>query len=137
MNKKRNQIIEVLNNLLKELIADYKFNLDSCSTGSMGEWYALFTNEELSLEVFHDRGDCEYIQVKSKIRRRPRAHLRGFSLSHIRGFLEGKEDHYVFESLEEEVKWLIKNKEKVLDPSFINLDELNKWTIKAARKLLG
>lgn len=105
---------------------------------SMTAWAYYAETEEFRLDVERDRGGYVGINVGSKVRRKPRAHMRGpWSLSHLRGFLEGHSDHFVFADIEEKIRWLEDNLESLLDTSFLNSDELNKWAIKASRRMFG
>ena len=58
-------------------------------------------------------------------------------MSHLKGYLEGGKDHYLFESTEEEISWVEKNENQLFDSSFLNSDELNQWAVKASRRLFG
>ena len=79
----------------------------------MGEWYVNLEGTELFITVSHDRGGTTFIDIGTKIRRRPRAHIRYWSLGHIRGYLEGKDKHYSFSCIDEQIKWLLNNEEEL------------------------
>ena len=95
-----------------------------------------FENTEFIVGLGQDRIGYADIELGSKIRRKLRAHIRGpWSISHLRGYLEGRKDHYAFTSLAEEAAWFEKNDKTLFDSSFLNSDELNQWAIKASRML--
>ena len=67
-----------------------------------------------------------------------RAHIRGpWSMSHLRGYSEGIQNHYKFKSINEEATWLESNDKQLFDNSFLNSNELNKWAAKASGRLFG
>ena len=66
----------------------------------------------LMIVVGHDS-----ITIGSKIRSKPRAHLREWSMSHLRGFLENNPDHYRFSNLIEVSIWLKDNELMIFDSS--------------------
>lgn len=121
-----------------------RFNLhrtepSSADFSTMGGWYVGWENSEFVLTASQDRsGDVLSICVGSKIRRRPRAHMRGpWSLGHLRGYLEETPGHYIFESVEDQIGWLEANLDRLLDTSFLNSDELNAWAVNASRRRFG
>ena len=64
--------------------------------------------------------------------------MRGpWSMSHLKGYLDGGKDHYVFKSIGEEKSWLEENEIKLFDSSLLNSDALNQWAVKASRRLFG
>jgi len=104
----------------------------------MGEWYAYYENSEFVLGISQDRGDYIGIDLGSKIRRKPGAQMRGpWSMSHLRGYLDGKKGHFKFKNIREEVSWLEENEMGLFDTSLLNSDGLNQWAVKASRKRFG
>ncbi|MGZ0164694.1 MAG: hypothetical protein ACKVII_12280 [Planctomycetales bacterium] len=108
-------------------------------SSAMGGWYVGWENSEFVASASQDRsGDVLAICIGSRIRRRPRAQMRGpWSLSHLRGHLEGTPDHYIFESAEDQITWLESNLDRLLNSSFLNSDELNAWAVNASRRRYG
>ena len=107
--------------------------------GSMGGWCAEYMSDEFRVYAAQDRsGDTIQICVGSRIRRKPRAHMRGpWSLSHMRGYLDGIPDHYLFGDIEEQIAWFRANLATLLQTSLLNSDELNQWAGEAARRRFG
>ena len=104
----------------------------------MGEWFVFYENSEFVLGISKDRGGYIGIDLGSKIRRKPRAQMRGpWSMSHLRGYLDGKKDHFKFKKISEEVSWLEENEMKLFDTSLLNSDGLNLWAVKASRRRFG
>ncbi|HVW01375.1 MAG TPA: hypothetical protein VHB77_13575, partial [Planctomycetaceae bacterium] len=82
--------------------------------------------------------DAIHICVGSRIRPKPRAHMRGpWSLSHLRGYLDGNPGHFIFDDISEQIAWFRANIAKLLQTSLLNSDELNKWACEAARRRFG
>ena len=105
---------------------------------TMGEWYVYYENAEFILGVSQDRGGFTSIELGSKKRIRPGAHMRGpWSMSHLRGYLERIKDHYKFSSIKSEALWLESNLNLLFDSNLLNSDELNTWTVEASRRLFG
>ncbi len=104
----------------------------------MGEWFVYYENSEFILGIGRDRGGHISIDLGSRIRRKLRAHMRGpWSMSHLKGYLDEGKDHFIFESINEEVSWLEENEMTLFDSSLLNSDALNQWSVKASRRLFG
>ena len=102
----------------------------------MGEWFVHYENSEFILGISKDRGDHIGIELGSKIRRKPKAQMRGpWSMGHLRGYLEGKKDHFKFEDVGEEASWLEDNETELFNSSLLNSDGLNQWAVIASRRL--
>ncbi len=129
--------IEMTEQRLKRLIDRYGFVPGARDISAMGEWFVTLDNKEFTIVVSRDRAGHGAIELSSKLRPRPRAHMRQWSLSHLRGFVEGLKEHYVFKDLEEQFGWLEKNQEVLFDSTLLNSDALNKWAVKASRRLFG
>ncbi|MFO7603291.1 MAG: hypothetical protein R6X06_05685 [Gammaproteobacteria bacterium] len=124
--------------LVQKLISGYGFHMVKHDKSAMGEWYVYFESAEFILGVDQDRGGFTSIELGSKKRIRPRAHMRGpWSMSHLRGYLEGSKDHYKFPNIESEALWLESNQNQLFDSELLNSDELNKWAAEASRRLFG
>ena len=105
---------------------------------AMGEWFVYYENSEFILGIGRDRGGHIGIELGSKIRRKPRAHMRGpWSMSHLKGYLDERKEHFIFKSIDEEKSWLEENEMKLFDSSLLNSDVLNQWAVKASRRLFG
>lgn len=64
--------------------------------------------------------------------------MRGpWSLSHLRGYLDGGQDHHIFGTVQEQFVWLEANIDRLLDTTFLNSDELNIWAVDASRRMFG
>ena len=124
------------NRLIEEVITRHELKLVKHDKSAMGEWYAYFENDEFIVSVSQDRSGFTSIELGSKNRIKPKARMRGpWSMSHLRGYLEGIDDHYKFGSIAEEASWLENNDKRLFDSSFLNSDELNKWAVNASRRL--
>lgn len=106
---------------------------------AMGGWWFKSEIEEFVVQAGQDISfDSFSISIGSKLRRRPRAHMRGpWSLSHLRGFMDGGPDHYIFNAAEDQIRWMKNNISTLLDSSFLNSDELKRWAVKASRRHFG
>ena len=124
---------------LERLLTPVGIELTDTRFGTMGAWLALFESDEFVVVMSQDRsGEPVGIGIGSKVRRRPRAQMRGPTwLSALRGYLEGVPDHYVFSNVEEELAWLAGHLDQLLITSFLNSDELNTWKVKAARRMFS
>ncbi len=123
-------------NLLEGVISRHALNLVKHDRSGMGEWFVHYENSEFVLGISKDRGDNISIDLSSKFRRKPRAKMRGpWSMSHLRGYLDGKKDHFKFKNLLEEISWLEENEMQLFDTSLLNSDELNQWAVNASRRL--
>ena len=130
--------ISYASRLVDGVISRHSLQIGKHDNSAMGEWYVYFENSEFVLGVGQDRSGYLSIELGSKVRRKPRAQLRGpWSMSHLKGHLDGSKDHYRFKSVEEEFSWLEKNESKLFDSSFLNSDDLNQWAVKASRRLFG
>jgi hypothetical protein len=108
------------------------------SSDSMSAWAYYAETNEFKLEVVRERDGHVDICVGSKVRRQPRVQMRGpWSLSHLRGYLDGGADHFIFADTQEQIRWLKNNIESVLDTHFLNSDELQRWAVKASRRMFG
>jgi len=124
--------------LVRGVISRRSLQVGAHDKSAMGEWYVYFGNSDFILGVAQDRSGNISIELGSKIRRKPRAQLRGpWSMSHLKGYLDGSKDHYQFKSLEQELSWLERNENKLFDSLLLNADTLNQWAVKASRRLFG
>jgi hypothetical protein len=125
-------------NLLNGLFSRHALTPVKHDRSGMGEWLVYYENSEFVLEISKDRGDYIGISLGSKTRRKPRAQMRGpWSMSHLRGYLDGKKDHFKFENIRAEVSWLEENEMQLFDTSLLNSDGLNQWAVKASRRPFG
>ena len=130
--------ITYANQLVGGLISRHSLQIGQHDKSAMGEWYIYYENSEFILDISQDRSERVTLSLGSKVRRKPRAQLRGpWSMSHLKGYLDGGKDHYLFESTEEEICWVEKNENQLFDSSFLNSDALNQWAVKASRRLFG
>jgi hypothetical protein len=105
----------------------------------MGAWWVSMETTEFIVTASQDRPDDVLgICIGSKVRRKPRAQMRGpWSLGHLRGFLDGNRDHFRFASGRDQLNWLQANIEQLLNTEFLNSDELNAWAVSASRRMFG
>ena len=122
---------------VQEILRPYGFNESSEGCYAMGGWWFRAENDEFTVTVDqHRSGDAFAISVGSKSRPKPRAHMRGpWTLSHHRGFLDGNADHYLFSDSDAQTRWLKDNLDAILSTDFLNSDDLNKWAVKASRRM--
>jgi len=121
------------------ILGPYHFVELTRGSYTMGGWWWRTENDEFIVMVEqHRSGDTFAISVGSKIRRKPRAHVRGpHTLYHLRGYVDGVKDHYIFRDSLEQLEWFETNVGKLLDTSFLNSDALNTWKVKASRRMFG
>lgn len=123
---------------LSGIISRHAFTPVKHNRSGMGEWFVYYDNSEFLLGISKDRGDHIGINIGSKIRRKPRAQMRGpWSMNHLRGYLDGKKGHYTFKSIRDEVSWLEENEMKLFNTLLLNSDGLDPWAVKAPRRLFG
>jgi len=124
---------------LQEVLRTYGFTEYEDSSGSMGAWFFQTETDQVIVTAGQDRaGDGVEICVGAKKRRKPRAHLRGpWSLEQLRGYIEGNDDHFMFDNPDDQIGWLKNNIQSILDTEFLNSDELNNWAVKTSRRLFG
>jgi hypothetical protein len=125
--------------LLRNIMHRRNLEITETGTSSMGGWHVTLQNLEFVVHVGQDRaGDIEFIAIGSRVRRKPRAQMRGpWSLSHLRGFLDGQRDHRLFHHIQEQSSWLEENENQLFDSSLLNSDDLNTWAVNASRRMFG
>jgi hypothetical protein len=52
-------------------------------------------------------------------------------------FLDRASDPYGSPGLEAEAEWLTTRSAEILDPEMLNSEALNRWAVKASRRMLG
>lgn len=129
IDHKKEQLIDYLESLLSRRNIVYK----NGAASAMGEWFLDFENVEFTLQILHDRSGGEFIEIGSKIRSKPRAHIKSWSLGFIRGFLEGQTKDHVFENLKSESEWLLENEDRIFDHALLNSAQLNSWAVKLSK----
>ena len=125
--------------LVGDIAARHGLRRVVAQSGAMGGWYVRYESDEFALDVFRERGGQPIaIALGSKVRRRPRAHMRGpWWLSILRGHLDGHRDEYSFESGEAEAEWLRANEATLFDTAFLNGEPLHSWAVAASRGYFG
>ncbi len=125
--------------LLEQILEPFRFEQCDFSTGGMGAWSVRFETVEFVVSASQDRSDDVLgICIGSRIRSKPRAHLRGpWPLSHLRGFLDGILEHFRFKDSDEQLAWLAENVDRLLNSEVLNSDELNLWAARASRRMFG
>jgi hypothetical protein len=130
--------LQLSRDLLGGVISRHALKLVKHDRSAMGEWFVYYDNSEFILGIGRDRGGYIGIDLGSKIRRKPRAHMRGpWSMSHLKGYLDEGKDHFNFKGINEEKSWLEENEMKLFDSSLLSSDALNQWAVKASRRLFG
>jgi hypothetical protein len=129
-------LLERVNRCLGQLIERRGFTVES-KEGSMGEARVRLHSEEFVVDVYRDRGGWEWITVGSKIRPRPRAHLRTFLLCRLIAYLDRRLDPNPRIEFEAEAEWLTVHQDIIFNSAFINEEDLRDWDVDAARVLFG
>ena len=127
----------IITSALQQMLEPHGFGRPHSEALTMNGWWFCTESDEFTVTAGQQRsGDGLRICIGSRIRRRPRAHMRGpWSLSHLRGFAEGSRDHYPFQDPAEQLAWMQANIDKLLNTRFLNSDELNTWAVRASRRL--
>lgn len=130
-------VMSVVGATVASVIEQYGFDQTGTASGLMGGWCVEWENTEFIVQAAQDRaGDAVGICVGSKLRRRPRAHMRGpWSLGHLRGYLDGTTNHFAFKLVDDQLVWFEQNIDRLLDSSLLNSDELNTWAVNASRRM--
>lgn len=99
--------VQFATNFVSLSVSLHSLKLTQHDRSEMGEWYVTFENSEFILSVSQDRIGYVSIDLGSKVRPKRHAHLRGpWSIAHLRGFIDGINNHYQFEDIKEEGCWL-------------------------------
>ena len=127
---------------LEDVITPHEFTLVTAigpDPNAMGAWYLEYQTPEFLVTLSQDRtGDVACVCVGSRIRHKPRGHMRGpWSMSHLRGYLDGMLDHFIFDSADEQISWLHDHADTILMTTFLNSNKLNQWSVNASRRLFG
>lgn len=134
-SEKLSNVLTTMERQLGPLMSRHSLLFGESDISRMGEWFVTLENNEFTIVVSRDRGGYEAIEIGAKERPRPRSQKRQWSLSHLKGFLEKRTNHYPFKNLEDQIAWLEENEEKLLDATLLNSDELNEWAVKASQRL--
>ena len=139
LNKILDDYLAFATRLIEEVISRHSMQIVEHGKSSMGGWFVFVENSEFTFRISLDRsGGYPAVELGSRVRRKPRAHLRGpWSMSHLRGYLNDSKDHFRFKNFEEEKIWFKENEVTIFDSSFLNSDGLNVWAIKASRRQIG
>ena len=127
---------------LEAILDPYDFELANAvgpDPNSMGGWYSEYQTSEFVATISQDRSnDAVSVCIGARIRVKSRAHMRGpWSLFHLRGFIDGSDDHYIFRSISDQFAWLRANLDRILQSNLLNSEELNQWSISASRRMFG
>lgn len=117
--------------LLKRSNCVVKFN--GTQDSDFGAAVASYCDDYI-IEVVRNRGQ-EWVNIHCRVRPRPRAHYRIYSVGALAAYLDGASSPYPVSTLEAESKWLVEHAEHALDVSLLNCDELHRWHKRAARHL--
>ncbi len=91
-----------------------------------------FENEHFCIVVSNERSE-ESISVLCKIRPRPRAQLRYYSIGSLVAFLDGKSKPYPLRDFARDADDLLRLELECLSIDTLNSDELHDWHLKASR----
>jgi hypothetical protein len=127
-------LLERVIRCLGQLIERRGFTVES-DEASMGDAWVRLQSEEFVVDVCRDRGGLEWITVGSKVRPRPRAHLRSFLLCRLISYLDRKFDPNHRIEFEAAAEWLLVHQDLILNSAFINAEDLRAWDVDAARLL--
>lgn len=133
----QSEIPQALLSQLSSLLHRNKLSIIEYRKNEMGEWYLSTENDAYTVIISSDRGGREHVEIQTKIRAKKGAPLRTWSIGHLRGYLEGGDEHYVFNSLAEQLQWLEPRESELFDNALLNSDDLRRWSSAAARKFLG
>jgi hypothetical protein len=130
-------LVERVRRFLSSFPAEQGFSITAGDdqTNSFGAWVRL-ESEEFVVGVVRDRGQ-EWITVGTKVRPKPRAPLRSWPLAHVVAYLDGAANPYPISDLETEANWLTRRAGETLDTTLINSEGLNRWAVRASRRLFG
>lgn len=81
--------------------------------------------------------DEEEIWVHCKVRPRPRAHFRTYAVGSLSAYIQGRSVPYPLRNLTADCNDLLQYKDQLLDPSFLNSEELRIWEVDASRCHFG
>ena len=129
----------VIANQLEVFLAPHGFEVAGAGAGGMGGWFKQFDSEEVIVLVGQDRsGEVVSISIGSKVRCRPKAQMRGpWSMGHLRGFIEGNCEHFLFHTFDDQLIWFKAHFDYLNDSTFLNSDLLKEWSVKASRLMFG
>lgn len=120
--------------LIAEAILKYSLEITEQDNSAMGERHVIFENSEFIVSVSQDRIGFASVELGSKLKRASKMQKRGtWSMGHLRGYMDGFSNHYVFENIKDEGRWFLEQETKLFDSTFLNSDDLNNWAIKASR----
>lgn len=102
-------------------------------------WFFQAESDEFIVTAEQVRsGDVFTILVGSKKGGEPYADERfPWSLSHLRGYIDGLDGQYEFKSAVQQLGWFGKHVNELLDSTVLNSEELNSWATEQARKMFG
>jgi hypothetical protein len=93
-------------------------------------------NDQFIISAIRER-DEENVWVHCKVRTRPRAHLRTYSIGDLAAFLQRKSDPYPLRSFSADAVDLIRYENQCLSVDLLNSEELRKWRVDASRRQFG
>ncbi|MEM9282063.1 MAG: hypothetical protein AAGA96_09565 [Verrucomicrobiota bacterium] len=95
-----------------------------------------FENDSFSIVASNERSE-ESIHVYCKIRPRPRAHLRNYSIGSLSAFLDGKTKPHPLRDFTRDADDLIRLENECLSVETLNSEELRDWEKAASRAFWG
>ena len=101
----------------------------------MGAWQLEFRSGPFIVTASQDRAsEPTWICAGSLTEDATSRPLRGpWPLSHLRGFLDNASSPYAFNCLADQLQWLSERLDCVLNVDMLDSDEMNDWSIAAAR----
>lgn len=102
----------------------------------MGAWLVQFESLQFVVHASQDRvGDSLGVCLRVNNPRKP--HEYGWSLGHLRGYLNQAKQQYSFRTHKEQFDWLRDNLNKLLDAKMLNSKELEQWAREQADRMWG
>lgn len=89
-------------------------------------------NDRLAIVASNERSE-ESISISCKVRPRPRAHLRSYSLGSLCAFLDGKSSPHPLRDFAQDADDLLRFEHECLSIDTLNSEELHDWQLTASR----
>ena len=91
-----------------------------------------FENDRLSIMVSNERSE-ESISICCKVRPRPRAQLRHYSIGSLCAFLDGKLKPHPLRDFAQDAEDLLRLEDECMSIDTLNSEDLREWELKASR----
>lgn len=93
-------------------------------------------NDQLIISVNRER-DEESILIHCKVRPRPRAHRRTYSIGALSAFVQGRSEPFPLRSFSDDAKDRIHYENEFLNVELLNSEKLRLWELNASRRRWG